>query len=98
MIRKLMRRFEEQGSVAELSRTGRPPSARTEENIERVRASTEEEPEISTRRRPEELSLHRTSLRRILRRDLNMFPYKIQLAQELKPLDYQQRLNYAVLI
>jgi transposase len=55
MIRKLMQRLEETGSLMNLPHTGRPRSARKEENIEEVRASIEEEPQTSTRRRYREL-------------------------------------------
>jgi hypothetical protein len=44
-------RFEETGSLMNLPHTGRPRSARKEENLERVRASIKEEPKTSTRRR-----------------------------------------------
>jgi hypothetical protein len=57
MIRKPMQRFEETGYLMKLPHTGRPRSARKEENINRVRASIEEEPQISTRRRSRELGL-----------------------------------------
>jgi biotin operon repressor len=77
MIWKLMQRLEETGSLMNLPHTGRPRSAHKEENIERVRASIEEEPQTSTRRRSRELGLSRTSLKRILTNDLKMFPYKI---------------------
>jgi hypothetical protein len=93
-----MQRFEETGSLMNLPHTGRPRSARKEENIERVRASIEDEPQTFTRRRSRELGLSRTSLRRILTKDLKMFPYKIQLVQKLKPTDHPQRLNYAIRI
>lgn len=33
-------------------------------------------------------------MRRILRLDLKLFPYKIQIVQQLKPEDYPRRLQY----
>ncbi|CAH1114353.1 unnamed protein product, partial [Psylliodes chrysocephalus] len=84
-----------QCSVRNRLGTGRPHTARTSENIERVRESVEESAETSTRRRSAQLGLSRRSLQRILA-TLHMFPYKIQLVQEIKPTDYQQRLDYAI--
>jgi len=45
----------------------------------------------SISRRSQELGLSATSTWRILRRDLGLHPYKIQLTQELKVNDHRQR-------
>nr|CAI5865735.1 unnamed protein product [Callosobruchus analis] len=94
-IVRLVANFQQQGSVRNRPGAGRPRTACTAGNLERVRESVEESPETSTRRRSAQLQLKRRSLQRILA-TLHMFPYKIQLVQELKPADYQQRLDYAV--
>ena len=47
------------------------------------------------RHRAQELRLSLISTWRILRKDLDHFPYKIQLTQELKPNDYLQRQQFA---
>jgi transposase len=52
-----VQRFDETGSLMKFPHTGRPRSAREEENIERVRTSIEEDPQTSTRRRSRELGL-----------------------------------------
>jgi len=51
MIRRLVVRFQEQGSVRDLPQSGRPRSVMNEANIQRVQESVEENPETSTRRR-----------------------------------------------
>lgn len=81
MIRKPMARFQENGSVINLPPTGRSCLVRSEGNIERVRATVEEEHETSTRRHWRQLGMSRTSLRRILNNELKTFPYKIQVVQ-----------------
>ena len=48
-IRSIVRRFEQQGAVTDLPRTGRPRNVRTDENRERVRESVEETATTSTR-------------------------------------------------
>lgn len=95
MIRRLIGRFEEQGAVQDRPRTGRPRTATSEAAVERVRESIAEDPSTSTRRRSGQVGMSQSSLRRILTR-LNLFPYKIQLVQQLKPPDFVQRLQYAV--
>nr|CAH7750046.1 unnamed protein product [Callosobruchus chinensis] len=94
-ISKLIARFRQQGSVADLSRAVRPRSARTEENIEHVEASIEDHAETSIRRRCVELGLSRSSLHRILKH-LRMSAYKIQLAHLLRPIDFRQRTKFAI--
>lgn len=94
-INRLIARFRQQGAVSDLPRTGRPKTACTEENVQRVQESVHENPTTSTRRRSTQLRLSRRSIQRILAK-LKMFPYKVQLVQELKPTDYQQRLDFAV--
>jgi len=59
---------------------------RSTENIAAVAQSVLEQP-TSTRHRSQNLNISRTSLRRILNKDLGMKPYKVQLVQELMPHD-----------
>ena len=97
MIRRLVERFRKQGSVCDLPLARRPHSSVIPENVERVKCSIEECAGTYTRRRSAELNMDRTTLLRILH-NLHLFPYKIQLVHELKPTDYQERLDYAVRI
>ena len=69
------------------------------ENIAAVRESVRENPRRSISRRSQELGLSVTLTWRILRRDLGLHPYKIQLTrnltEELKVNDYRQRRVFA---
>lgn len=94
-IRSLVNNFAEYGTVGDSRRTGRPRTGRSAENIDAVRQSVEENPETSTRRRSSQLQLSDRTLRRILKHDLHLFPYKIQLVQKLNPEDFVLRLEYA---
>lgn len=96
MIRSLVGRFEELGSVADRPGRGAHRNIRTEDNVETVRQSVADDPSVSTRRRSSQLGISRTTLRRILKLDLKMYPYKIQIVQALLPQDHQQRLQYAI--
>lgn len=94
-IRSIFCKFEKYGSVGDSSRSGRPPSSRTNENIELVRASVAEDASTSTRKRSTQLKIGETSLRRILHQDLKMYPYKIQMTQRLTSDDYAKRMEYS---
>lgn len=94
-IRTLVQKFEETGTVADSRRSGRPRSSRNSKIIGSVRKSVTEDPKTSTRKRCTQLGISRSSLRRILNKDLQMYPYKIQLVQNLNPNDYQLRLQYS---
>jgi len=57
-------------------RSGRPRTSRTEENIDAVAQSVRINPTLSTRKRSCALNVPRTSLQRILMKDLHLHPYK----------------------
>ena len=82
------------GSIDNYPRSNICRPVRHEESVEAVRQSVSDDLFISTRRRAVQLNMSRTSLR-ILKMDLGMFPYKIQMRQELLPQDPVQRLQYA---
>ena len=69
----------------------------TQEKFELVQQSIQEGPRTSTRRRSGELGILRTSSQR-MQTHLCMYSYKVQLVHALKPIDYQQRLNYTIRI
>lgn len=94
-IRRLIRKFETTGSVADEAVPVRQRNARSLENIVAVRDSVRENPRQSIPRRAQELGLSATSTWRIMRRDLGLHPYKVQLTQELKPNDHRQRRVFA---
>lgn len=68
---------------------------RTKENIEIVKGHFLERPKCSTTRASLELTIPRTTLRRILKIDLGLKPYKIQLNQPLKPENCEARFDFA---
>ncbi len=77
--KRLLDKFRETGSVQDniVGRSGRPLSVRTENNIVTVRQRLEQSPRKSTRRLSQETDLSRSSVMRIMRQDLHLFPYKI---------------------
>ena len=69
-------------------KTARPP-----ENINRINEMLIKKPRVSTRRNETELS--RSTVNRIIRKDLNCFPYRIEDHQELLETDYPRRITFA---
>ena len=94
-IHKLMEKFELLGQVSDVKNKTRARRSRTTENIAAVAQSVEENPGLSIPRRSLELGIPQTSLHRILHKDLGLKAYKVQLTQELKPADHQQRRVFA---
>ena len=94
-LQRLVAKFETTGSVNNQPTPVRSRNARSAENIAAVRESVQQNPRQSIPRRAQELGLSQTSTWRILRRDLGLHPYKIQLTQELKVDDHRQRRLFA---
>ena len=94
-IAKIVEKFEQTGSVEDVRTPVHARTARTAENIAAVRDSVAEEPSTSTRRRALQLHLSRSTLMNIMHKDLHLHAYKVQLAQELKPLDHSKRREWA---
>ena len=79
------------GSVVDIKSTGRHRDIRNVENVVRVLEAFTENPATSIRRVSAETDLSYGSIQRILRKDLKMFPYHVQLLQQLYPHDFDVR-------
>jgi len=73
-------------------------TARTPEDVERVRETVVRSPTRSARRHALELGMGESTVRRILHKDLGSHPYKMMIVQTLNEGDYQQRLAFAELM
>ena len=73
----------------------KPKTMRTREKITAVAESVREEPSTSIHRSSQQLNISEASLRRILLKDLNKTPYKVQLVQQLNPVDHPMRFHFA---
>lgn len=93
-IHKIIRKFEASGSVGDKKSPGRARSGRSLLNQEIVFDNVMTSPQKSVRRRSQELNMSVSTVQRILRQDLHLHPYKIQLTQELKPTDHRQRREF----
>ena len=72
-----------------------PKSVRTAENIAAVTESLYKAPSTSIHSRSQQLNISETSLGRILHKYLGMMLYKVQLVQELKPIDHPMPFHFA---
>lgn len=93
-VKRLVAKFRESGSINDVHSTGRPKTSRSNGNIESVRQNVREHPGTSIRHRGQELQISRSSLQRILTKDLHLHAYKVQITQELKPRDHGQRREF----
>ena len=93
-IRNIVQKFEETGSVLDIKPATRKRKGRSQEHINMVRDSVAEDQQTSIARRSQQLEITQTTLWRILHKDLALKPYKVQLVQELQPLDHSQRRDF----
>ena len=70
----------------------RPKSARSQENINPIRDSIGRSPRKSLRRSSQELGISRESIRRILVKNLQLYPYRIQTKHKLIQADMEKRV------
>jgi len=94
LLRKLVTKFRTQFTLLDIKPPTRIRRVRTEVNIAAVSASVSDDREMSIRRRSQQLGLCYSTTWEILRKDLGVKSYKIQLVQELKPHDLPQRLTF----
>ena len=83
-IGRIVRKFQQTGSVGNVKIPVNARPVRPAKNISVVRDSV-----------AQQLSTSRTSLMRILNKDLNLHAFKVQLTQELRPTDHFERRQYA---
>lgn len=86
-IRRVVDKFTSQHTCVDTVNTRNHYRVRTAEVVAAVADSVEEDPDLSIRRRAQAVGLCASTLWKILRKDHSLKAYKIQLVQELKPLD-----------
>ena len=85
--------FNSDGNVQNTTRRGRPPV--TEQTINRVSTYFRRHPRRSLRRAESDLSIPYSTIHKILKRLIHMFPYKIAKVQHLTEDDKIKRVQFA---
>lgn len=93
-IRRLVSNFVEHGTVGDRRHAVHQRPRRSNELVDAVRESVAENPHVSYRHRAQHFGVSGTTMRRILKDDLHLFPYKVQLTQRILPTDRPRRLEY----
>jgi len=93
-VDQFVKRIRQTGSLLDKVTHSRARPVRSTENIAAVAQSVLEQPSTLTRDRSQNVNISRTSLRRILNKDLGMKPYKVQLVQE-ESHDHPMRFRFA---
>lgn len=95
-----VKKFRAHGTISNLNakgnratHSGRPKTVRTPANIAAVRDSVVRSPRKSIRRRSQELGLKKESVRKILIKDLHLYPYRIQIKHKLTDDDMRKRVT-----
>ena len=84
-IRLWHKKFMETGTVFNTRRSGRPRTS--EKNIERVRQAFQRFPMKSIPTAARQLELPRSTVHKVLYKNLRLYAYKVQLLQALQPND-----------
>ena len=94
-IKKIVQKFEVHGTCHNRNKgnSGRRVSARIEVKVETVRQSTVRSPRKSLRRRSSEVGLTKSTVQRIMKQDLNLYPYKLEIKQTLTDKDQEKRFQ-----
>ena len=86
--------MKETGVFIDKPKREKPKTVLTPDNITAVAESVREPPLTPIHRCSQQLNIE-PSLRRILHKFLGMMPYKVQMVQQLKPIDLPMRFRFA---
>ena len=73
--------------------SGRPKTVTTLENARRLKESIEQDPEKSLRRRSRELGLKKDTVHRLIKTDLHLRAYSLQVKQKINDADIAKRVE-----
>jgi hypothetical protein len=94
IIQKFYNEFNNDCSVLERNRR-RPSSVRSPENSDAVGVEMRRSPSNSTRKAAAQLGISRRSVQRILKSDLNLYPYEMAVLPKLTARNKHQRMALA---
>ena len=68
----------------------------SEEKIEEIRAGFQRSPQKSIRQASRQFNVPRSTVHRVLHKRLRLYPYKVQIVQQIKPDDRPRRQAFAI--
>ncbi|XP_015438888.1 PREDICTED: putative uncharacterized protein FLJ37770 [Dufourea novaeangliae] len=92
-VYEAVKRFQELGGTSDRSRCGRPTTATTRNNVNKVRCRIRRNPERSMQKMAKEIEISKDSVRRIVQNKLKMRSYKIDRAHFLND-DMERKNNW----
>lgn len=92
-IKSWYAKFQERGSVCDKERTGRPRV--NQDTVDAVRHAFRQNPRKSVRKASRELQIPRSTVHKILKKELKFFAYKLQVVQKLEQNDFPLRTEFA---
>jgi hypothetical protein len=87
--------FHETGNANKKPSPGRPRTSHSAVNIEHVANAIVQSPRKSTHRLAQQVNITHTSVRRILKNDLKLYPYEVQLVHQFLPADRVHRVTFS---
>lgn len=96
-MRALIEKFERTGDTSDdiEARKHKPRTSRTPELVEEAREILREEPTISTRKLSQRIGVSQGTAWSLLNKDLKLFPYKVQIGQQLTTAAVDKRYDFA---
>jgi hypothetical protein len=93
-VKRMIKKSEETGSIMDSKLLVRHRIGRSLGDFAIVSESVTESPGTSLRHRSQQLDSPRSTMQRILTKELHLHAYKSQLTQELKPTDHVHRREF----
>lgn len=96
-LEALIEKFERTGNTSDdiEARQQKPKTSRTPDVVEKAREVLREEPTISTRRLSQRIGVSQGTAWTLLNKDLKLFPYKVQIGQQLTVAAVDKRFGFA---
>ena len=92
-VKRWFKNFMETGSILDRKRSGRPSI--DEETIDAVRVAFYRSPRKSIRVGSNELAIPRSTVHKVLHKQIRLHAYKLQIVQALKPDDHPCQAAFA---
>lgn len=94
-VYNIIKRFRETGGTRDRPRSGRPRSVRTRKLKEAIRQRIKRKPGSSARKIAKTMGVNRESVRKVLKDDLQLLPFKLQAGHHLNDKAKATRLQRA---